>query len=142
MRCFRGYWRALFSHALSGQIDAIGVVNEAIQDGIGRPRGTPSDQASRPASSCLCRADWVHNARYQGDEGKKIVRYAFIRHPRAGEDIFVTGRQRYCGELLMLGGNRIAAGADSDLDDARDRPNDGGPRGVSACAFMPARPMP
>ncbi|ESZ60224.1 hypothetical protein X727_31110 [Mesorhizobium sp. L103C119B0] len=36
MRCFRGFWRALFSHAFSGEIDAIGVVNEAVQDGIGQ----------------------------------------------------------------------------------------------------------
>lgn len=29
-------WRGLFSHAFTGQIDAIGIVYEAIQDGIGQ----------------------------------------------------------------------------------------------------------
>ncbi|MBP2449527.1 hypothetical protein JOH51_007035 [Rhizobium leguminosarum] len=33
--CFGRYWRTLFSHAFTGEIDAIGIVNEAIQDGIG-----------------------------------------------------------------------------------------------------------
>lgn len=36
LRCFRVRLGALFSHALAGEIDAIGVVNEAIQDGIGQ----------------------------------------------------------------------------------------------------------
>ena len=36
MRCFRRSWRTLFSHAFTGEIDAIGVVNEAVQDGIGQ----------------------------------------------------------------------------------------------------------
>lgn len=34
VRCFRCYWRTLFSHAFTGEIDAIGVVNESIQNGI------------------------------------------------------------------------------------------------------------
>ena len=29
------YWQTLFSHALASEIDAIGIVNEAVQDGIG-----------------------------------------------------------------------------------------------------------
>ncbi|MER8563917.1 hypothetical protein, partial [Mesorhizobium sp. M0767] len=48
-----------------------------------------------------CRSDWAHNARYQDGEAKKIVRYAF--HPRSGGEIFVTGRQRYCGEPAYVG---------------------------------------
>jgi hypothetical protein len=33
--CFRRYWPTLFSHAFTGEIDAIGIVNNAIQYGIG-----------------------------------------------------------------------------------------------------------
>ena len=36
--CFGRSWRTLFSHAFTGEIDAIGIVNEAIQDGIGERR--------------------------------------------------------------------------------------------------------
>ncbi|SEI22232.1 hypothetical protein RTCCBAU85039_6818 [Rhizobium tibeticum] len=36
MQCFKRYRRALFSHAFTGEIDAIGVVNEAIQDGVSK----------------------------------------------------------------------------------------------------------
>ncbi|WP_341858097.1 hypothetical protein [Sinorhizobium medicae] len=55
----------------------------------------------RQSTSFQCLSDWAHNARYQDDEAKKIVRYAF--HPRAGAEIFITGRQRYCGEPAYVG---------------------------------------
>ncbi|MER9606644.1 hypothetical protein [Mesorhizobium sp. M0243] len=61
----------------------------------------PCGRARRPASFSRRQSDWAHNARYQDGEAKKIVRYAF--HPRSGGEIFVTGRQRYCGEPAYVG---------------------------------------
>jgi hypothetical protein len=36
--CFGGRRRSLFSHAVAGKFDAVGIVDEAVEDGIGNGR--------------------------------------------------------------------------------------------------------